>query len=47
MLTDGQTEGKADAYVAPCYKQVRQKLLIALILLIEFHFVSDLRNNKC
>ena len=25
MLTDGRTDGKADAYIAPCYKQVRQK----------------------
>ena len=25
MLTDGWTDGKADTYIAPCYKQVRQK----------------------
>ena len=27
-LMDGLTDGKADAYVTPCYRQVRQKLYI-------------------
>ena len=45
MLTDGQTDGKPDPYIAPCLRQARQSddVLYLYQVLLKYLIVSELQ----